>query len=738
MFSSLKNLRNAIIFIKPKPHQIIAALAIIAGSALLVSQIPHSAKADDTIYQQVFSDNFDRANTNGTTISNGWTFPGGYNCDNVRPNPAIGITNWKIIDNALQGGAGTCDDRANSASQYSYRSSPMLQPAHNIYNGKITFDYDTSTSSTYAMSGVLARYNPADGSGAYFGFYEAANNTMSVLYARILKPGNFGEINRSYAEIYPWTAINKVMPAHLRIELILQDNSWTYNVYDIDASLTTPFHSAQGSFTDLTALTGRTWGLQAYGAVSPYDNVTLYKTDLPLTTSAPASIIKTGESLTYTIHDDEDRTITNFSDSAGGTFSPSSIQLTAANNYVATVTYTPAQSGKHTITANVTGGETLRSEILAQPYSTQIGMLGDSITAHNYASLSNNLVKLNVAVCGGRASEFAANSITGTKCGGLAGAQNTGDPWQTITINTLVENNIDIVHLMLGSNDLWASTPPAYKTHMQTAIDALKAAGIKHVILSKLVWRHEVDAPTRITGFGTIIDELIAENNGYVLPGDTDAYAWFQNDNTANMTDGLHPNSGLGQRTLMDFWTTAITRNLKYQVAPNHAWTNDTNYHISGETGTLTHTIDKYFGDFTNVVKIDGTTLSSSDYTATAGSTIIELSNSLLNILPTGSHTLTVEFYGNVQVSSNFAIAANSQSICQNGATNFPACDDNIVIPATPNGPNAPEVPKTGTQTISASTEATATSNILIALATTAIILGTIVLAKRKTIRKIN
>jgi hypothetical protein len=69
--------------------------------------------------------------------------------------------------------------------------------------------------------------------------------------------------------------------------------------------------------------------------------------------------------------------------------------------------------------------------------------------------------------------------------------------------------------------------------------------------------------------------------------------------------------------------------------------------------------IDKYFGEFTDVVKVDNVQLTSSEYEATSSSTNIELKADYLNTLSTGNHTLNVGFYGGVWVEEDFTILPN-------------------------------------------------------------------------------
>jgi hypothetical protein len=70
----------------------------------------------------------------------------------------------------------------------------------------------------------------------------------------------------------------------------------------------------------------------------------------------------------------------------------------------------------------------------------------------------------------------------------------------------------------------------------------------------------------------------------------------------------------------------------------------------------LTFRVDKYFGEFTGVVKVDNVQLATSDYEATSGSTNIELKADYLNTLSADNHTLSVGFYGGVWVDEDFTI----------------------------------------------------------------------------------
>jgi hypothetical protein len=96
---------------------------------------------------------------------------------------------------------------------------------------------------------------------------------------------------------------------------------------------------------------------------------------------------------------------------------------------------------------------------------------------------------------------------------------------------------------------------------------------------------------------------------------------------------------------LGEFRATAIKAALDKQITPDKNFVNEMSGHTLTTTGTITLSIDKYFGEFNDVVEVDGNPLSSG-YTATSGSTQITLEADYLNTLSTGSHTLSVGFEG--------------------------------------------------------------------------------------------
>jgi lysophospholipase L1-like esterase len=223
--------------------------------------------------------------------------------------------------------------------------------------------------------------------------------------------------------------------------------------------------------------------------------------------------------------------------------------LDSGNKYAGTIIYTPPTDYVGTIT--ISDGADFSGQVVIQPYAMTIALLGDSIsnnmgTTYVKTALGNEFSILNVAVCGGTSSEYANDYIGTAKCGGFA---SQGEQVMTKALNAFSSNGVELVHIMIGTNDLGKETEQ-YKTNMQMIIDTLRdnpitQSQIKHVIISKLIWRDTSKVGgdlVKMAAFNEVIDELIAENGGFVLIGDEDAYAWFEVDNDTNMSDGLHPN----------------------------------------------------------------------------------------------------------------------------------------------------------------------------------------------------
>jgi hypothetical protein len=439
--------------------------------------------------------------------------------------------------------------------------------------------------------------------------------------------------------------------SNLTVRLFNSTNSLTFE------------HTIADSETSLQ--TAGQWGLMGFSdtgiaATSDFDNVAIYSADIPaavdLSMSADKSTIKYGDSVVLTLTDDEDQTVTLSDNGAGGTFSPSAtVVLNSGNSYSQQVTYTPARAGEFEIsgTANNFAGQ-VESNIFVLPYAPKIGFIGDSITDGNRCSSGNypsvvaadllDMTQYKFGTSGATTKSYLASYLAAAKA-------------------SFKTNGVEIVHIMLGTNDSKTSesiSPDDYKNNLQAIIDQLTdpSVGVKKVILSYPMSSYlgnDVAAQAKLAAFIPMIDELV--DGETVLLGDTQALADFRTNMGTLTCDTAHPNQA-GNVQLGTYWANAIKSNLEYQINPDKVWVSNVDEHQLDQAGTLTLSIDKYLGEFSNVVKVDNETLNAEDYTATAGSTEIELSNTFLNTLAVGNHTLSAEFYGGVNVSSDFTILA--------------------------------------------------------------------------------
>lgn len=135
---------------------------------------------------------------------------------------------------------------------------------------------------------------------------------------------------------------------------------------------------------------------------------------------------------------------------------------------------------------------------------------------------------------------------------------------------------------------------------------------------------------------------------------------------------GIHNNTPTGSRIVGDQIQTIkpTQAQISYQIieGANGIWTQNSD-------GTLTFRANGDFSKFTGV-KVDGTLIDASNYTAVSGSTVVTLKADYLKTLSVGTHTLTI-VYNDGECSTNFEIKT-SQS--QNTGT----------APTEPNTPTTP------------------------------------------------
>jgi len=430
-------------------------------------------------------------------------------------------------------------------------------------------------------------------------------------------------------------------------------------------------------------------------------------------------MVQNGGSVTLTVTAISEQTVVLSDGGMGGTFTPSGVVIVAGDNYTATATYTPARPGAVTISASF-ADETLTTDIFVSPYRTTIGFIGDSITYGTGAgSSATNAVATTCAVLGLPISSCLNAGVgnAGTNDFADDAWSSNGNPAPTSATKpmTYAESvfggKVDIVHIMLGANDAEIGndiSTDAYRANLQTMVDKLKASGVRQVIVSYPIYFgvtsiRNANSQALNLSYQSAIDDVIAANGGYVLLGDTAGYDWFQANNSfVGGTDLVHPNAA-GHVQLGEFWAGAIMSDLAYQVNPDHAWVSDVNSHQLGDSATLTCAIDKYFGEFANVVMVDGIAIPADAYIATADNTNVELTAKYLNTLSAGEHTLTVGFNGGVSVTDDFTItpAEDNDNTTEPGDNTDKGHEDNVIEPGdssdnggknnnvTPTAPNA-------------------------------------------------
>jgi lysophospholipase L1-like esterase len=262
--------------------------------------------------------------------------------------------------------------------------------------------------------------------------------------------------------------------------------------------------------------------------------------------------------------------------------------LDDSNGYTKTISYLPIVAGTTTITAQSVGANDEKVTFFVSPYQLHIGFIGASITAgYNVGWVAD-------AVNGNWARNPVNYAMRALPKGfsvinrGISGLTTTD--WANIGTNNELDkainafaDNVDIVHIMLGTNDAKATldTPPdMYKQNMQQIIDRLVASGEKKIIISNVpyvvsgamnstVWDEETDE--YIQSYHRMNEELVNDNGGKVQIGDTQAYTYFYQNQTA-LKDGVHP-TDTANEVLGKFWAEAIMSALKYQTNPNAEFT---------------------------------------------------------------------------------------------------------------------------------------------------------------------
>lgn len=119
-------------------------------------------------------------------------------------------------------------------------------------------------------------------------------------------------------------------------------------------------------------------------------------------------------------------------------------------------------------------------------------------------------------------------------------------------------------------------------------------------------------------------------------------------------------------------------------TAPLHAVTKgDGQTYSKGSEGGLAFRFSGPLDEFTRLL-VDGTEVSAENYTATRGSTIIELRPSYLDTLAGGGHTVTAVWKDGTATDASFTVEGKAQGEQAGGKTDVDSPGDNKSDPATP------------------------------------------------------
>lgn len=287
---------------------------------------------------------------------------------------------------------------------------------------------------------------------------------------------------------------------------------------------------------------------------------------------------------------------------------------------------------------------------LAMPYSKTVGFIGDSLT-YGCCQKAIPAPTLEVQRLGGgyRAINRGANGSTTT---------DWLDKLLEPTLKEFKKNKVEVVQVMLGTNDLIKRLPTdEIVDHLREIADRVKRNGAKIVIVNNIPYSSLLD-DEQARRLNIRLGHLASERDVYI--GDTSAYNYFKS-HQEQLTDGTHMNQA-GYQKLAELWSDALERVVSTAKQPR--LTLPLSDYRSRSKQDLVVTLSKpaewfYVSEgYYAGVEMDGEVVDRTNYrVGGAGDrTKLVIDHDYLDELKTGEHTVKVKFSDGTSVSRKFKI----------------------------------------------------------------------------------
>lgn len=287
---------------------------------------------------------------------------------------------------------------------------------------------------------------------------------------------------------------------------------------------------------------------------------------------------------------------------------------------------------------------------LAIPYSKTVGFIGDSLT---YGCCQKAI---------------PAPTLEAQRLGSDYQAINRGANGSTTadwldkllepTLKEFKKNKVEVVQVMLGTNDLVKKLPTdEIVDHLREITDRVKRSGVKIVIVNNIPYSSLLD-DEQAQRLNIRLGHLASERDVYI--GDTSAYDYFKS-HQEQLIDGTHMNQA-GYQKLAELWSDALGRVVSTAKQPRLI--SPLSDYRSRSKQDLVVTLSKpaewfYVSEgYYAGVEMDGEVVDRTNYrVGGAGDrTKLVIDHDYLDELKTGEHTVKVKFSDGTSVSRKFKI----------------------------------------------------------------------------------